>query len=118
MSHDAAEYGPTPPADGFGRLVWRLDRLLVPFEYGLTLIGGILVFALMILGMVQIVMRNIFNAPIFGYIDIVEFAMIGFAIFGVSYVQRSGGHVRMDVEAPPGQSRSKPGVLPLLADRE
>lgn len=97
MAQAETEYSATPPSDGLGRVVWGLDRLLVPIEYGLTFIGGIMIFALMILGMIQIIMRNIFDAPIFGYIDYVEFAMIGFALFGIAYVQRAGGHVRMEL---------------------
>ncbi len=85
------------PEDRFGRVVWWMDRLLKPIEQLLTLIGGLLIFGLMIIGMVQIVMRNIFRAPIFGYVDMVEFAMIGFALFAISYVQREGIHVRMEL---------------------
>jgi len=97
MAQAETEYAKAPPADRLGRFVWRADRALVPVEYSLTLIGGIMVFGLMILGMVQIIMRNIFSAPIYGYIDMVEFAMVGFALFGISYVQRAGGHVRMEL---------------------
>lgn len=97
MAQAETEYSATPPSDGLGRVVWRLDRSLMPVEYALTLIGGVMVFILMIIGMIQIIMRNVFNAPIFGYIDMVEFAMIGFALFGISYVQRAGGHVRMEL---------------------
>ena len=96
MIGDAPEYRPAPD-DLLGRAVWRADRLLAPIEYICTLVGGALVFGLMILGMTQIVLRNLFNAPIFGYIDIVEFGMIGFAIFGIAWLQRMGGHVRMEL---------------------
>lgn len=51
----------------------------------------------MFLGMVQIALRTLFRSPIFGYIDIVEFSMIAFALFSISYVQRLGGHVRMEL---------------------
>ena len=51
----------------------------------------------MFLGVVQIVLRTVFRAPIFGYIDIVEIAMVGFAVLAISYVQRVGGHVRMEL---------------------
>ena len=97
MIGDAPEYAPTPPADRFGKAVWRADRLLAPVEFACTLIGGLFVFGLMILGMIQIILRNLFSAPIFGYIDIVEFGMIDFAIFGIAWVQRIGGHVRMEL---------------------
>ncbi len=97
MTGDPPEYGPTPPDDLLGRAVWRADRLLAPVEFICTLIGGIMVFGLMILGMIQIILRNLFSAPIFGYIDMVEFGMIGFAIFGIAWLQRMGGHVRMEL---------------------
>jgi len=85
------------PADALGRWLVKADRLLMPLENSLNFIGGALVFGLMVLGVVQIVLRTLFRAPIFGYIDIVEFSMVGFAILGISYVQRLGGHVRMEV---------------------
>ena len=85
------------PADILGHWLVRADRLLTPLENSLNFIGGALVFGLMVLGVVQIVLRTVFRAPIFGYIDIVEFSMVGFAILGISYVQRLGGHVRMEV---------------------
>ena len=97
MIGNAPEYGRAPPDDLLGRAVWRADRLLAPLEFVSTLIGGALVFGLMILGMIQIVLRSLFSAPIFGYIDIVEFGMIGFAIFGIAWLQRMGGHVRMEL---------------------
>ena len=86
-----------PFSDGLGRWLDRADRLLRPLEYALTLFGGVLVFLLMILGMVQIVLRNIFQSPIFGYIDIVEFSMVGFAVLGIAFVQQQGAHVRMEI---------------------
>ena len=61
------------------------------------MISGLIVFALMFLGVVQIVLRTVLRAPIFGYIDIVEIAMVGFAVLAISYVQRVGGHVRMEL---------------------
>jgi TRAP-type C4-dicarboxylate transport system permease small subunit len=85
------------PPDAFGRLVDRADRLWRPVENAMNLIGGLIVFALMFVGMLQILLRTVFRSPMIGYIDIVELSMIGFAILGISYVQREGGHVRMDM---------------------
>jgi TRAP-type C4-dicarboxylate transport system permease small subunit len=85
------------PPDPLGRWLARADKRLAAAERLLTLFAGLLIFGLMVLGVVQIVMRTVFSAPIFGYIDIVEFSMIGFAILGISYVQRLGGHVRMEI---------------------
>ena len=83
--------------DGFGKFLDRADTLLGALESRLNLIAGLIVFALMFLGVVQIVLRTVFRQPIFGYIDIVEIAMVGFAVLAISYVQRVGGHVRMEL---------------------
>jgi len=84
-------------SDGLGRALQFFDRLLSPLENLLNLFGGLLVFALMFLGVVQIFLRTVFRSPIFGYIDIVEFSMVGFALLAIAYVQRQGGHVRMEL---------------------
>ena len=83
--------------DVFGRVLARVDSWLGGIEQGLNLAAGLLIFALMFLGVAQIILRSIFRAPIFGYIDIVEVSMVGFAVLAISFVQRAGGHVRMEL---------------------
>ena len=83
--------------DAFGRRLDRADRLLGLIENGLNLCAGGLIFALMLLGVAQIVLRTVFDAPIYGYIDIVEVSMVGFAILSIAFVQRTGAHVRMEI---------------------
>lgn len=83
--------------DAFGRQLHRADRLLGVVENALNLFAGGLIFALMLLGVAQIAMRTVFAAPIFGYIDIVEVSMVGFAVLSIAFVQRVGGHVRMEL---------------------
>lgn len=83
--------------DSFGRGLERVDRWLAVVENRLNLFAGILVFGLMLLGVTQIVLRTVFRSPIFGYIDIVEVSMVGFAVLAISFVQRVGGHVRMEL---------------------
>lgn len=83
--------------DLFGRRLEVADRLLGGVENALNLCAGALIFALMLLGVAQIVLRVLFDAPIFGYIDIVEVAMVGFAVLSIAFVQRVGGHVRMEL---------------------
>ncbi len=80
-----------------GRILHRADRLVGRVEDALNLCAGVLIFALMLLGVVQIVLRTVFDAPIFGYIDVVEVAMVGFAVLSIAFVQRVGGHVRMEM---------------------
>jgi TRAP-type C4-dicarboxylate transport system permease small subunit len=41
--------------------------------------------------------RKFFGSPMMGYVDYIEAAMPIIAIMGVSYVQRDGTHIRMDM---------------------
>lgn len=41
--------------------------------------------------------RKFFNAPLMGYVDYIEQLMPLIAIMGISYVQRDGTHIRMDI---------------------
>ena len=83
--------------DRFGRGLARADGWLGRIENRLNLLAGLLIFALMLLGVAQIVLRTVFRSPIFGYIDVVEMSMVGFAVLAISFVQRVGGHVRMEL---------------------
>ena len=73
------------------------DRLLSPIENLANLLAAIAIFALMCLGVTQIVMRSVFNAPINGYIDMVELSMASMAFLGAAYCQRLGAHIRMEL---------------------
>ena len=84
-------------SDAFGRSLARADLWLGWVENRLNLLAGVLIFALMLLGVAQIVLRTVFRSPIFGYIDIVEVSMVGFAVLAIAFVQRVGGHVRMEL---------------------
>lgn len=72
------------------RFMWRIE---VSFAY----VSAACIFVLMMIAVVQIVSRKLFNAPIFGYIDMVELAMGTFAFLAISYCERLGGHVRMEL---------------------
>jgi len=78
-------------------LLSRLDRALFWFETKLALLGGIAVFSLMILAVVSVGGRNFANAPLPGYVDWIEQAMPLISFVAVSYTQRLGGHIRMDI---------------------
>ncbi|MCV0427164.1 MAG: TRAP transporter small permease [Roseibium sp.] len=45
----------------------------------------------------QIIGRTIFNAPVTGYIDLVELSMASMAFLGAAYCQRLGAHIRMEL---------------------
>lgn len=80
-----------------GSLLSRLDRALARLEWGMALVSGIGAFSLMCLAVFSVSGRNFFNEPLRGYVDWIEAAMPFIAIFGIAYVQRSGGHIRMDI---------------------
>ena len=85
-----------PILDPLGRVLSRADRGFSYLEDTTNIVAGILIFALMCLGGVRILFR-VFGLPLYGYIDIVEVSMVGFAVLSIAYVQRLGGHVRMEL---------------------
>ena len=78
-------------------LLSRLDRGLFWLETKLALLGGIAVFSLMLLAVVSVNGRNFANSPLPGYVDWIEQAMPLISFVGISYTQRLGGHIRMDI---------------------
>ncbi len=80
-----------------GSALSRLDRSLLRIERALALISGLAVFSLMVLAVVSVSGRNFFGHPLPGYVDWIEQAMPLIAFMGISWVQREGGHIRMDI---------------------
>lgn len=78
-------------------LLSQLDRGLSRLEWGMAFVSGLGAFSLMCLAVVSVTGRNFFNVPLSGYVDWIEAIMPLIAIFGISYVQRLGGHIRMDI---------------------
>ncbi|SFT66663.1 TRAP transporter small permease subunit [Sedimentitalea nanhaiensis] len=78
-------------------LLSRLDRALLPIERFCALLSGLAIFSLMFLAAYSVVGRKFFGSPLLGYVDYIEAAMPIIAIMGVSYVQRDGTHIRMDM---------------------
>ena len=78
-------------------LLSRLDRALLPLERFCALLSGIAIFSLMFLAVYSVTGRKFFSSPMAGYVDYIEAMMPIIAIMGVSYVQRDGTHVRMDM---------------------
>ncbi|WP_171102023.1 TRAP transporter small permease subunit [Ruegeria sp. HKCCD7255] len=74
-----------------------IDQRLYKLESFLALISGLTVFVLMLMAVVSVGGRNFANAPLPGYVDWIEQAMPLIAFMGISYAQRDGGHIRMDM---------------------
>lgn len=75
----------------------RIDQFLYRLEGKLALVSGLAVFSLMILAVVSVGGRNFANQPLPGYVDWIEQAMPLIAFMGISFTQRDGGHIRMDM---------------------
>ena len=96
------------------------DRWLSKLEDLFALLAAISIFVLMLLGIAQVLGRQLFSMPISGYIDLVELSMATFAFMAVAYCQRLSGHVRMDLFVRMAQGRARwlmeffSTVLPLL----
>lgn len=87
----------------------KVDQGFNKLEAVLALLSGLTVFALMILAVVSVGGRNFFNQPLPGYVDWIEQAMPLIAFMGISYTQRNGGHIRMDMLV--GTLRGRPLYL-------
>ncbi len=75
----------------------KLDRMLLPLERFAALLSGLAIFSLMFLAAWSVTGRKFFASPMLGYVDYIEAAMPIIAIMGISYVQRDGTHIRMDM---------------------
>ncbi len=89
----------TYPAEQGGGALGAVDRAFFAVEKAMALISAICIFGLMVVGVWQVLARKLLNAPIYGYIDMVEIAMTTFAFIAISYTERLGGHVRMEIFA-------------------
>ncbi|MGC9420870.1 MAG: TRAP transporter small permease subunit [Rhodovulum sp.] len=77
--------------------VSRVDRALYRVERALALVSGLAVFALMVLAVISVGGRNFLDQPLPGYVDWIQQAMPLIAFMGISFTQRDGGHIRMDI---------------------
>ncbi len=86
----------------------KLDRLSAKLEDALNLVAAAAIFGVMAFGVAQIVSRSFSNVlhklvpeippfAIYGYIDYVQFVAVLYAIVGIAYCQRLGGHIRMEI---------------------
>jgi C4-dicarboxylate transporter DctQ subunit len=84
-------------APGEGGALGAMDRVVHMVERATALISGFGIFAMMLLGVAQILLRKLWNWPIPGYIDMVEIMMTFLVFLGLAYTERLGGHIRMEI---------------------
>jgi TRAP-type C4-dicarboxylate transport system permease small subunit len=85
------------PDGSSARLLDAADRALMAVETVVAGIAGLVILVLMFVGVVEILSRSLFNAPIYGHLDVVELTMISYTVLCVSYCWRKAAHVRMDL---------------------
>lgn len=79
------------------RMLAAVDEFWFKIESALNLLAAFFIFGIMLLGVVQVIGRSVFNQPVRGYVDIVEVSITVFAFLAISYCQRLAGHVRMEI---------------------
>ena len=98
-------HAPSVDASADAPRLAAFDRRLGIVETGFNLFAAFAIFALMLIGVWQVLGRTLFNAPVRGYIDFVELSVSTFAFLGIAYCQRLGGHVRMEMLLKPMRGR-------------
>lgn len=84
-------------ADESGAALRFADRAYHRAEAVLDMIAALAILALMLVGVLQVVGRTVFDIPIQGYIDYIEQATAVFAFLGIAYCQATAGHIRMEL---------------------
>jgi len=80
-----------------GAVLDRLDRALQGVEFVTAVIGGVVIFGVMWIGVAEIVLRKAFNAPLYGQLDLIEQTMATYTLLTISYCYRKAGHIRVDL---------------------
>ncbi len=75
----------------------KTDQFLHRAESVLNVAGGLVILLLVLVAVINVLGRKLFNLPLPGFIDWVQQFMAIVAFVGIAYCQRNGGHVRMDV---------------------
>ena len=89
MSEAATGSAPRPPADAFGRLLFRCVE-------GVALAGGAVLFAMTLMSVASILGRALFSKPLQGDYELAQTGVaIAVAAF-LPYCQMRGGHVFVD----------------------
>lgn len=73
------------------------DQSLLWLERKLNLVGGIIVLFIVLFSVINIVGRGLLNQPFNAYFDLMGQSVPLIAFMGLSYCQRDGGHIRMDL---------------------
>lgn len=90
-----------------GPFIKLTHRVLRQIENLFAIIAGMVVLIIMALGVIEVIGRSAFRAPIHGSLDIVEQLMVVVAAFGIAYCQANWGNVRMTLLVSRMSGRSR-----------
>jgi TRAP-type C4-dicarboxylate transport system permease small subunit len=80
-----------------GVALGRLDRTLQTVEFATAVVGGVVIFGVMWVGVAEIFLRKVFNAPLYGQLDLIEQTMATYTLLTISYCYQKAGHIRVDL---------------------
>lgn len=90
-----------------GAALDRLDRALQVVEYATAVVAGVVIFAVMLVGVAEIALRKGFNSPLYGQLDLIEQTMALYTLLTISYCYRKAGHIRVDILAARFKGRAR-----------
>ena len=73
------------------------ERVTRPVVSLLKIIAMGILFLMMMLTATDVIMRYVFNRPLTGAVEVVEFMMAVMVSFGIAYCALKGGHVSVDL---------------------
>ena len=73
-----------------------IRRTYLVVEEGLALLGALLIVAMMLVTAIDVALRELFNNPLLGAFEVMEFMMAGVIFLGLAHLQRQGGHIALD----------------------
>ncbi|MDP2329808.1 MAG: TRAP transporter small permease [Reyranella sp.] len=90
-----------------GAALDRLDRALQLVEFATAVVGGVVIFSVMWVGVAEIFLRRAFNAPLYGQLDLIEQTMATYTLLTISYCYRKAGHIRVEILVGHFKGRNK-----------
>ena len=82
-----------------------IDKLIEKGVRAIALLGGGVLFALMLLTVYSVVMRYVFNAPPYFTLDVSKMALVPVVFLGLAYCGWTGGHIAVDLIGALGRPR-------------
>jgi TRAP-type C4-dicarboxylate transport system permease small subunit len=77
------------------RTITRLEKVLLPLTKWLHILGGVLIFVMMLLTAVDVVMRYFFNKPVAGSFELTEYLMVLIISFTLAFAAANDGMVKV-----------------------